>query len=157
MSIGPVVTRGYAIGSIPLVTLRGYISNTVTPVTPSDYRGSDPAAGSPGIQWVTLDDVCRFRDLAKGMEDRRCTENEARGEVRRLLDEVLAGPPPVEDAVELAAVVATTPSLPAAWGVETGLDAGTRKLIRETLRDIERERAEAEDEDDVEVLLLTMH
>lgn len=154
--IGPVVTRGYAIGSIPLVTLRGYISSTVSPVTPSDYRGSDPAAGSPGIQWVTLDNICRFRDLAKGMEDRRCTENEARGEVRKLLDEVLAGPPPAEESVSLVEAVAPSPVLPAAWA-ETGLDANTRKLIRETLRDIERDRAAAEDEDDVEVLLLTMH
>ena len=29
MAIGPVVTRGYSIGTIALVTLRGYTSNTI--------------------------------------------------------------------------------------------------------------------------------
>lgn len=101
--------------------------------------------GGPGIQWVSLEDAERLREVHRRRDKRLISQVEERAEVRRIMDEVIAGPKPVE---------ARTDSVPLVEPPQEGFDPAAWAGILDELRDIRRRQ---QDEDDVDVMLLTMH
>ncbi len=138
------------------VVLAFQIGDVPPPTPPSDMVGTDGHGASPGIQWVSMEVAHALR---RRLEHRRYDTAEERASVRRQIDEVIAGPPPlvladVELVPILPAPVSRAPEMIAA-AMQAELDRRTRKLILDEIRRIQAEREQ--DEDDVEVLLLTMH
>lgn len=145
------MTTAFQANAFQSVTLAFQIDGTPPP-PPNDMIGTDPVAGSPGIQWVSMEDADRFRALVKRRDEIRAEEWDERAEVRQLMDEVIAGP---------VARPTRDESVPLVTPPQAGIDMGTWRLMLEELRDIQRRRdaarRAAEDEDDVEMLLMTMH
>lgn len=115
---------------------------------PTDMVGTEGHGASPGIQWVSMEDADRFRALVRKRDRLREDEWDERAEVRRLMDEVIAGPAPAPD---------RSASVPLVAPPQDGIDVTTWQLMLDELRAIQAEQA---DEDDIETILLhmaTMH
>lgn len=137
------MTTAFQANAFQRVTLAFQIDTTPTP--PTDMVGTDPMAGSPGIQWVSMEDVERLRKAFRRRETVQEADYDERAAVRQIMDEVIRGPAPI---------AARGPSMPLVEPPQEAFDPEAWRIILAELRDIQ---ARAQDEDDIEVLLLTMH